>query len=306
MAKQTVVKRKILIDEPSKQDAFHGKGHDRTADALARAIAGFEGDDRAIGLDGPWGSGKSTVVEIAKQKLALLQSETGVAYHFFTFDIWQSQGSSFRRSFLEHFLDWSRATFPAEDVKVVEIERKVKGKIREVHSNNHSILDWWGVVVVVLIPILPLFYIWAKSAFDAAGEEHWRFLLSGPSLAMLAFVAAPFILALLRDRKDLDAAWKRGWTPFFTRYREDLSRTLLINAKQYEDQKVTQYIRETDPNDFEFQSTLREVLGVIQSKTSRVVLVLDNIVVWQLTVRLRPFSSHFALNLRFYRPRISN
>ncbi|OWV82701.1 P-loop NTPase fold protein [Rhizobium sp. R693] len=277
MAKQTVVKRKILIDEPSKQDAFHGKGHDRTADALARAITGFEGNDRAIGLDGPWGSGKSTVVEIARQKLASRQRETGVAYHFFTFDIWQSQGSSFRRSFLEHFLDWSRATFPGDDDKLVEIEHKVKGKIREVHSNNHSILDWWGVIVVVLIPILPLFYIWAKSAFDAAGEERWKFLLSGPSLAMLTFVIAPFILALMRNREELDAAWARGWTPFFAKYREDVSRTLLINAKQYEDQKVTQYIRETDPNDFEFQSTLREVLRVIQSKTSRVVLVLDNI-----------------------------
>lgn len=271
------VKRRILIDEPSGEDQFHGKGHERTADALARAITSFHGDDRAIGLDGPWGSGKSTVVEIARRKLAQEGARKSVSYNFFTFDIWQSQGSSFRRSFLEHFLDWTRATFPQKDAQLEDIERKVKGKVRQVQSNNQSMLDWWGIVVVLFIPFLPIYYFWAKSAFDAAEKAGTSFLYSAPFIVLMLFVAATFIKALMRCWKELPAVERRGRAYYLARYREALSRTLLINAKQYEDQKVTQYIRETDPNDFELQITLREILSVVQSEKSRVVLVLDNI-----------------------------
>ncbi len=79
------VKREILFDKPSPEDEFRGKGHERTADALVRAISQFEGEDRAIGLEGPWGSGKSTVVEIAQAKLK--EQKNGFQYHFFSFDI---------------------------------------------------------------------------------------------------------------------------------------------------------------------------------------------------------------------------
>ena len=56
-----------------------------------------------------------------------------------------------------------------------------------------------------------------------------------------------------------------------------MSRVLLISSKQHQDHKVTQKVREIDPNDYEFHQTLREILGVIQSPKAKVVMVLDNI-----------------------------
>jgi hypothetical protein len=50
-----------------------------------------------------------------------------------------------------------------------------------------------------------------------------------------------------------------------------------VSSKQHSDHKVTQQIREIDPNDYEFRETLREILAVIQIKNQRVVFVLDNI-----------------------------
>ncbi len=52
--------RVILVDEPVSEDKFSGGGHSRTATALAQAIIEFKDKDRAIGIDGSWGSGKST------------------------------------------------------------------------------------------------------------------------------------------------------------------------------------------------------------------------------------------------------
>ncbi|MEI4480657.1 MULTISPECIES: P-loop NTPase fold protein [unclassified Phyllobacterium] len=272
------IERKILIDQPSAEDLFRGKGHDRTADALAKAIANFREEDRAIGLDGPWGSGKSSVVEIAERKLRSAVISGKVKFHFFTFDIWKSQGSSFRRSFLEHFLDWTKLTFTERARELEEIEKKVKGKVREIHSNNQSILDWYGIAVLLFLPFLPIYYFWAKAGFDTAREakDEIGFLLSWPALTLYIVLGLTFLKAFgkywIHKGKNT-----KTWRQTFAKLRIAISQTLLISARQYENQEVTQYIRETDPNDFEFQSTLREILTVVQGKNIRVVMVLDNI-----------------------------
>jgi len=259
--------REIIIDEPSKKDFFKGKGHERTALSLARAISDFEDTDRAIGLDGPWGSGKSSIVEIAERHLKQKIKTGGTKFHFFTFDIWKSQGSAFRRTFLEHFVSWAKKEFPQKKTPLEKIEKRIKGKTRHLTTDNNPMLDWYGVAILVILPFLPIFYFWAKEVFDdAKGKE---FLTSTPMLLLYIFLFATVVRALLKyffDNKD-------GKKSIL----ESLSRTLLITAKQYENQEITQHIREVDPNDFEFQETLIEILKSIQGEKNKTVLVLDNI-----------------------------
>ena len=81
------ITRNVIIDEPTGKDLFDGKGHERTAISLAEIIVKFDNKDRAIGLDGPWGSGKSSVVEIAAQHLDETRKKKDVRHFFFTFDI---------------------------------------------------------------------------------------------------------------------------------------------------------------------------------------------------------------------------
>lgn len=268
------VRREILLDDPSNEDLFHGKGHERTADALVSAIKTFKNADRAIGLDGPWGSGKSSVVGIAERKLHQAHGNGKVKFHFFTFDIWKSQGSAFRRSFLEHLVAWAHVTFPKKSPKLLEIENKIKGKIREVDSNNQLNLDLYGIVVLLAVPFLPIYVLWTKSVFDSlvAAKQEDQFLYSWPMFLIYAFLAATFLAAYAKYKSQSPSGKSR-----LARFRLALSQTLLIGAKQYEHQKVTQYIRETDPNDFEFQSVLREILAAIQDDRSKVIVVLDNI-----------------------------
>lgn len=281
--------RNILIDTPSQIDAFQGKGHERTAKSLAVAISQFENSDRSIGLDGPWGSGKSSIVEIAARELNELSKNGGKKFVFFTFDIWKSQGTAFRRAFLEHFVSWSIQNFPRKKVELQKIEEKIRGKTRHVTTDNSTTLDWYGVLVLLTLPFLPIFYFWAKKEYDlstrptetaptpsdavgAAGDvisASEPFLNSAPM-----WVLYIFLLVTLA---------KAGWMYFSheksnkVTFWEALSRTLLITAKQYEKQQSTQHIREVDPNDFEFQATLSEIISTVQSPKTRVVLVLDNI-----------------------------
>ncbi len=266
------VDRRIIQDEPSEKDLFNGGGHARTAHSLSKAIVRFDSSDSAIGLEGSWGSGKSSVVEMAARKLAEKNGKGKKTYNFFTFDIWKSQGSGFRRSFLEHFLNWAKLTFPKKRSELQAIEAQIQGKTREIQTNNQPILDWYGIIVLVFLPFLPLYYFWAKTVFDKltqAGNTR-GFLVSAPFLLLVAFVVATLALAGWKFK----SARAKGPGDDF---KAVISRLLLISSRQHQDHKVVQKVREIDPNDYEFHSTLREILGVVQSENERVVVVLDNI-----------------------------
>lgn len=270
MSKKVI--RHIIQDIPSNEDLFHGGGHERTAHSLSKAIVKFEQGDCAIGLDGSWGSGKSSVVEMAARKLSEKNDQGRRSYHFFTFDIWKSQGSGFRRSYLEHFITWAKQTFPKKQSALENIENQIKGKTKEVETDNHPVLDWYVIAVLVFLPFLPLYYFWAKQAFDnlskAGNLSH--FLYSPPFLTLLAFVVGTVVIAWLKCKP---SSGRQGNLDFKTA----ISRMLLISSRQHQDHRIVQRVREIDPNDYEFHATLREILGTIQSDRDRVVVVLDNI-----------------------------
>jgi hypothetical protein len=84
---------------------------------------------------------------------------------------------------------------------------------------------------------------------------------------LLLFVLSTFLVA---GKKFKDGKGNIDFT-------SALSSVLLISSRQHQDHKVTQKVREIDPNDYEFHHTLREILGIIQSPDVRVVMVFDNI-----------------------------
>ncbi|MCO7247516.1 P-loop NTPase fold protein [Halomonas sp. Mc5H-6] len=264
--------RHIIDDFPSNQDLFHGGGHERTAHSLSKAIVKFDKGDSAIGLDGSWGSGKSSVVEMAARKLSEKNDQSKKAYHFFTFDIWKSQGSGFRRSYLEHFITWAKITFPKKRQELQRIEKQVQGKTREIETNNHPVLEWYGIFVLIFLPFLPLYYFWARKVFDDLSQagNALAFLYSFPFIILTLFVVGTLFLSFWKYK--IGAGSER-----YSDFKTAISRMLLISSRQHQDHKVTQRVREVDPNDYEFHATLREILGAIQSEKDRVIMVLDNI-----------------------------
>ncbi len=92
MQAETPKPPKLLFDAPAEADEFGG--HDEVASAIVSLINGNLGG-YALALEGEWGSGKSTVVTLLRDKLA---SDSN---HIFVFDAWAHQGDPLRRSFLE-------------------------------------------------------------------------------------------------------------------------------------------------------------------------------------------------------------
>ena len=90
-------KTQFLHDNPATADEFGP--HDRIASLLAQTISKSQ-EGRSVALLGDWGSGKSTVVELLKEKLSQLVA----APHVFVYDAWAHQGDSLRRAFLDDFI----------------------------------------------------------------------------------------------------------------------------------------------------------------------------------------------------------
>lgn len=81
----------LLDDKPTKED-LAGGGHKRVADAIARLIEREQGG-KAIALEGTWGSGKSSVVQMLEEACC---KDTLV----YTFDAWKHEGDPLRIAFL--------------------------------------------------------------------------------------------------------------------------------------------------------------------------------------------------------------
>ena len=86
-------KVKILNDEPTSQDCF---AHKKVADAISELII-EENGGRAIALTGTWGSGKSSIIEMIKEK-------TKEHCKTFVFNTWVHEGDPLRRAFLESLI----------------------------------------------------------------------------------------------------------------------------------------------------------------------------------------------------------
>jgi hypothetical protein len=92
---------RLLDDDPAIRDAFgdeKGNGpHERLAIAIAELVTAVdEPGGKILGIEGKWGAGKTTVVNLLRK---IVEAKTGFA--FLSFDAWAHEGDPLRRTFLE-------------------------------------------------------------------------------------------------------------------------------------------------------------------------------------------------------------
>lgn len=88
----------LIEDVPTTEDAFKvgSKGaHERVADAIAELLLSKESGGKVIGLEGKWGAGKSSVVDMIRQKCEADD------FLIVQFDAWAHEGDPLRRTYLE-------------------------------------------------------------------------------------------------------------------------------------------------------------------------------------------------------------
>lgn len=271
--KTTTRRRTILLsDQPSSEDLFGGS-HGLVADAIAEIVR-METGGKGIGIEGGWGSGKSTVVNLVCKKLKADRDVTPI-----TFDAWVHQGDHLRRAFLETLIRKLIACAwvdePAWQKKLEQLSRRVRTSERRTTPTLTSLAK----VLAVSVALVPF-----GSVLFTVGTRpdtfSWLYLLLGFALALGP--AGVMFLAYLRADKHQDI-----WA-------------LLVNKHVTTEQLTV--TEDPDPTSIEFRELFYELMGAaLQPPSRRILVIVDNLdripaedarVIWSLLRTFLEYSEH--------------
>lgn len=245
---------RLLRDEPAAVDSLGG-AHERVALAIADLIRGEDGGV-AVGLEGGWGSGKSTVIRLLANDLKVnAAGSTRLA----VFDAWAHQGDPLRRTFLEQLIHCMR---DARWIDQAEWDRRAAGLARRKREETHRVvpqLTGFGVLFALALFVLP--------ALAAALAAVAWYLAIVPILVVCLLVALPWIWNhLARARSSpLEVEDRFGDFPaLLTGQSATESRTLVTETP--------------DPTSVEFETLFRRLCAEgLRDPGRRLVLVIDNL-----------------------------
>ncbi len=268
-----------FIQDVAATDDFFGS-HGRLAATIAGVIM-HQHAMKVIGLLGPWGSGKSTVIAQMQRHLG---PAGDVRTHVFTYDAWLHQSDPPKRSFLERLVGFLQAEgfLKAADwqTELDVLDRRVEDTTST--STPHLTTGGWMVLLsLILVP----------AGTRLIGNDWFKVMNESPTLSFgsLMFpIGTVMILSPLIMIAVVQLAWREVRNPFrrafwrrtnWSGYRSAHSHrsllALFMNKQiQNESKRV---IKAPEPTTIEFQILFRKLLAAVQDPSRRFVLVVDNL-----------------------------
>lgn len=139
-------KFQILYEEVSDKDEFEYNTHESVATTLYELIRDTD-KGITIGLEGAWGSGKSTVINLLHKKL---DKKT----LFFSFDAWAHEGDPLRRIFLESLIN--KIDPNSENDELVSLKNKVSGRTKTVDVKTKKGVSKFGKLISASALAIPM------------------------------------------------------------------------------------------------------------------------------------------------------
>lgn len=268
----------FIRDEAASEDFFGS--HNRVATAIASVIRA-NADLKVIGLLGPWGSGKSTVVKLVQSQL---QKDGDTTTCCFSYDAWLHQSDPPRRSFLEtliHFLVQKDLT---KIEKWQDRLGQLNRQIEDTETTSTPTLTTSGKLIVLSLFLLPLGMQFVSHDWYAAAFGQTKSLVALCVLAVgILLLLLPGILALgvylfWRPVKAVWTLefWKRSnWSGHKAPHEHDSILSLFTNKEiQRQRNRVT---RSPEPTTIEFQDIFREIMEAVSGPKRRFLFVIDNL-----------------------------
>ena len=192
---------KILTDDARIVDSLEDKTHQKIAEHLYELITDEETPGLTIGIEGKWGSGKSTIIGILNEKLKTL-SDTFVFY----IDTWAHEGDHLRRVFLEKFIDAIKNKIGQDEVEELDkIENSVCNRtITKIITNTAKINKLGTILTILTIIGLPIGIAFIdNSCADVTlfgTKPNWLFII-GIGLSLLSVIVGGVAWIVQKTKK---------------------------------------------------------------------------------------------------------
>jgi energy-coupling factor transporter ATP-binding protein EcfA2 len=261
---------RLLDDAPATEDAFGA--HQRVADAITQLVTGDDGG-KAVALVGGYGSGKSTVVQLAKGAL-----ERKATTKVVVFDSWSHQGDPLRRSFLEELIrlvteaGWTATDSWSDDLDALSGKREASRTI------TNPRLSPAGRFVALGALFVPLGYLLLAASFADKTKLPASFLQVPTLWWGLLFSFAPLLAVIavyfwLRPNLKL---FSRGfWIDHRGRPRGESVWAAFLDRTVQEHE--TETVKTPDPTSVEFQRIFSRLMESCLTKARTLVVVVDNL-----------------------------
>lgn len=261
------MKQKLILldDESSLVDELSEKTHEALAEQLFQLIAESNAPGRVIGLEGKWGSGKSTVIRILREKLKVLET-----CFIFCTDAWEHEGDPLRKLFLLSLIDELKDSDRVNSSSKTDLEtirEDVVSKTSESKEEHTSLLSRFGKWVSFLTLFVPIGCIildktWDGVTIGLGHPIHWLFVV-GLFLAMAPFwaFAYQFVHWCVCWRKYKNA--NRGPFALFD-----------INAGRDFHHII---VSESEKDSVAFAESFKKIIGCVSNLITHFVIVIDNL-----------------------------
>jgi hypothetical protein len=257
MKKETLFP-KFISDRPLGKDLFEGGSHDKIAESISHYIDNDCTGIKLIGLEGSWGSGKSNVIEILKNKF-LKDS-----YQFFYFDAWGHQEDMQRRAILEEItfsLIESKTLPERTTIENFQNEKKqilwkdllkdLLARKREIHSKEIPHLSNGIILLISTLILTPI--------FKTIGES-----FEGKLVIKLLITSLPFIIFLIWFGILL---WKK---------KISISELYAVYNNKKLENTIFESISEIEPTVSEFRKWMKHLSHDLVANNKRLIIVIDN------------------------------
>lgn len=254
-----------LTDEPEEIDAFSGP-HQRIADAVAQLIQPEDAKGISIGIEGSWGSGKSTVARLLTNRL---EADTNITV--ISFDAWAHEGDPLRRTFLETIIRKLQKRKWVDEKTWDECIEELANRREVVKTKDSLTITPSGKLIAFILLLVPI-----GSAFITAalrenitllpGALAWTFLIYISIGVALTFIPLAVLFRKIKHEPDIVAfLFNKGPTEKTT----ETSKTANPTSIEFEDsfQRLFKEALEGDPASKED----------LKKDQRRVVLILDNL-----------------------------
>jgi hypothetical protein len=295
---------KLIPDTPATQDNFSildtTSPHKKVAIAIANLIRSDEEGGKSIGLEGGWGSGKTTIVSILCDEL-----KQNLNHKVVLFDAWAHEGDPLRRTFLENLIerlteegdDWVQKAHWDEQKEILAQRKEIK----ETKSDPH--IGRLGYIIIPLLALIPI----GSALMGAALKDLSKLDFHQPysteikifilSIALITSPLAVVVIAaiLLLVWSGLKWLWRRLIKMYYKVRKEEekLRRLETRNSKPSSSVwgllvnrtitgETTRTNKTANPTSLEFESYFADLMkeALVKNdanKKRKIVLVLDNL-----------------------------